>query len=85
MQILEDGKVRKMGFFGKNRRMTSDLMEEEKRHSMPHNGRNGGITSSGMEERESPMVSGIKEERKAFYRGIYNHDSGLYTSIMPVS
>ena len=53
MQILEDGKVRKMGFFGKNRRMTSDLMEEEKgRHSMPHNGRNGGITSSGMEERE---------------------------------
>ena len=58
---------------------------EEKRHSMPHNGRNGGITSSGMEERESPIVSGIKEERKAFYRGIYNHDSGLYTSIMPVS
>ena len=52
MQILEDGKVRKMGFFGKNRRMTSDLMEEEKRHSMPHNGRNGGIASRGMEERE---------------------------------
>ena len=47
MQILGDGKVRKMGFLGKNRWMTSDLMGEEKGHSMPHNGRNGGIASRG--------------------------------------
>ena len=30
MQILEDGKVRKMRFLEKNRRMISDIMDDEK-------------------------------------------------------
>ena len=69
MQILEDGKVRKMGFSVKNRRITSDTMDDEEGGAdAPRQGRNTNRASmhdAGTRETAGIKCRGKEERRKA--------------------
>ena len=70
MQILEDGKVRKMRFLEKNRRMISDIMDDEEGGAdAPRQGRNTNRAS--MHDAGTRETAGIKcrgkEERNRYH------------------